>query len=199
MADDAGAKVEVGKYLYVWKRGANSPAAPTALITAHGMGTLINPTKPMKRKGAATVPNLHFFVPHGHVVDDLGLSSFIDRTVNQTLTPENCPEYLLTKYTNTDYESKLAFWRKHNKKNENYHTVSYSRGMVDYDIITIRSRFDFKGQVGVPLSEILDELQTANYQYTDIYCAFCRGSKPDPTVEATGTIPAGAAGGAATP
>lgn len=178
MADDSVEKVEVGKYLYVWKKKGTS--ATTALITAHGGGTLINSARPMKRRGDGATPNLHFYTPHGHVVDDLGLSSFSGRSPVETLTPATCPEYILTKYTNSDYDSKLPPWRKHNDNRENYHTVTYTRDRVDYDIVTIRSRFDMKGQMGIPLSEILEELRAAGYVYADINCAFCRGGKPEP-------------------
>lgn len=182
---DAVEKVEVGDYLYVWKKGSGH--ASTAVITAHGNGTLINSRKPMKvRTGDGSTPRLQFFVAHGQSVSDTGLTSFLNRNVVEELTPVTCPEYVLGKYTNSDWDSKLPSWRIHNNSRENYHTVKYSREHpdTDYDIITIRSRFDLKGMMGIPFSQILSDLQAAGYNYDLIKCAFCRGGDPDPITAA---------------
>jgi hypothetical protein len=199
-ASTAVQKVAVGKYLYVWMRGPNHARA--AVITAHGNGTLINPRKPMKlQKGDGKTPKLEFFVSHGHSVTDTGLTSFMRRNVVEELTPATCPEYLLTKYTNSDYESNLKFfWRKHNNNNENYHTIEYSRKQedFDYDIITIRSR-NIKSEMGIPFSEILETLHENGYNYDLIKCAFCRGGKPDDGLAiGQGSSPSTHVGGAQT-
>jgi len=88
---------------------------------------------------------------------------------------------MLTKYTNSDYPGNLKSWQIRNDGTENYHTVAFTANEVDYDIVTIRARYNgTKGLMGIGISEVLDELDAAGYAYTDIYCAFCRGGKPDP-------------------
>jgi hypothetical protein len=45
---------------------------------------------------------------------------------------------------------------------------------VTFDVITVRNRFSF-GNTEVKLSDILEQLDTHGYFYSDIYCSFCRG------------------------
>jgi hypothetical protein len=172
---DTHERIEVGKYIYVWRK-EGSPASASCLISAHGGTTLINRMKPLKRRRSGMDPDLHFYTPHGHSVNDVGMSAFKNKTETEVLKPAACPEYMLSKYTNTGYSGNL-----HNKAGENYFTVAYTAKAVDYDIVTIRNRYDISAHfLGIGLSEVLDELEAAGFNYTDIYCAFCRGGKPEP-------------------
>jgi len=174
---------DIGGAIFVWTKRFSSfdraigKGNKSAVISAHGNVAMINgkfPTKPAY--------SLHYYGPHGYSLSDPGLRMFLDKTAKATETVSSADaqqDYVLSKYQN-----------KHNKKGESYKKGFFENtfdinGDFDMDIITLRS-FK-KGNNGkrltLLLSEVIDLVFYAGFEYQHFHCSFCRGGGKAVAVE----------------
>lgn len=175
-------KVDIDGKMYLIKKSAIG-YAPSLVISAHGGITKKNSPTFNTKWGT-----LHFYSEHGEVTDDLGIRNFCtggkesQRTTGKGLPPTSlCFDYDLSKYQGS-----------HNKAGETYGSIeeaqSYvdsfnqllieagdrapkgSKMMVDFDVLTIRNRWNNKN---VTLSQALAAVGALN-KYDDVHCYFCR-------------------------
>ncbi len=164
-------QLEIGEHAYLFKQDNLETPKTTCVITAHGLQA---PTFTMPMRLGHTGVELHYFVPHGRATTDVGLRAIGTYTPHERLTPDESPDYLLSKYTNSDIGA--GGRHRHNTANETYDSARYSAGYMDFDIITIRSR----GVFGIVLlSTVLKDLWSAGHTYQTILCSFCRGIRTD--------------------
>jgi hypothetical protein len=164
---------EVGDVIFVWRKrfSAINPFGKnkSAIISAHGNDARINSKFPNER-----AYSLHYYGPHGHSLVDPGLEMFLNKTakVTETVSSTNAQQdYVLSKYQN-----------KHNKKGE-----SYTKGFLEntfnieddfeMDIITLRSakKHNNGRRLILLLSDVIDILFKAGFEYEHFHCSFCRG------------------------
>ncbi|GBQ95697.1 hypothetical protein AA23498_2404 [Acetobacter nitrogenifigens DSM 23921 = NBRC 105050] len=115
---------------------------------------------------------LRYYSAHHYAVDDAGLPAYTRDSVAavETLTPDTSPDYLLFKYTNSEF--KPSWLKRHNDNGENYAGVSFAAKVDNIDIITIRNRHGFNP---IRLSVVLKNLWSNGLDYDEIRCVFCRG------------------------
>lgn len=172
-------RIELGKKLYLF-RDITNPVKSSLIITAHG-GSVSSSSNSSLNCSWPTQPGprLHFYTPHGQELDSLDeFRQYLNMNSAETLTIDNCPNYSLSKFTDTRNSESRPFRRHRNDVLEDYDVVGSFTLSHNANAITVRARHLTSNAwftSTVYLSEILNELIYAGYtNYTDIHCIFCR-------------------------
>lgn len=172
------------KKFNVWTSVAGRASGNTCLISSHGGEALING---MANVNAAI--RLHFYVPHNFMLREqhfenaiLNRQQPIERNRNARLSQD----YRLAKAqysTQAKFEA-VAQDRRPREPELYRHFAEFAYGDDDDDVpplaaartdlVTIRRRTFSRNP---KLSEVLTTLWQAGYQYTQVYCLFCRGNQ----------------------
>lgn len=195
----------VGEKLYVWTmNSADGPSKKSALISAHGMYSCMN--------GMETAPlnlQLHYYSPHGYVLNDPGLDAVLTGSVaiKESVAARKSRDYVLGKYQN-------SATNRHNTMGEDYEIIlntperferiagaanvrialpprgtTRSMGIRDRKQLERFENGDVKMDVitvrnrrfmAMPrFSWVIMELIRHGYRYEAIHCSFCRSFLSD--------------------
>lgn len=98
-------RIAIGDDIYLWKvrddQTQQFRTTAKAVITSHGGIALINGAQKIRWNSPTKIPpKLHFFAPHGHVLEDPTLAKIMsgDARINESLNVGDTPDYVLSKF-----------------------------------------------------------------------------------------------------